>query len=106
MLKILDKSHQNVSKSLYLTIQSLGQANLEIYWKQIMTTLISLSKPSSFTEESQQLMETLILVAPLSDLTFNMDCIYKIIGRHYGKLKKHMREKLVRLYFELLVMGV
>lgn len=29
-----------------------------------------------------------------------------VIQKHYLKLRKHLREKLVRLYFELFIMGV
>ena len=35
-----------------------------------------------------------------------MTTIYNIIKKHYLKLKKNLREKLVRLYFELFIMAV
>lgn len=35
-----------------------------------------------------------------------MAAIYSVTTKHYTKLRKHLREKMVRLYFELFIMGV
>lgn len=47
-----------------------------------------------------------MIIAPLTHLQSNMANIYKIISKNYSKLKKHIREKLIKLYFEVFVMGI
>jgi hypothetical protein len=35
-----------------------------------------------------------------------MNTIFLIVSKHYTKLRRHLREKMVRLYFELFILGI
>lgn len=39
LLNLIDKSHENVRKSIYLILQSLGQNNLTIYHRKILNRI-------------------------------------------------------------------
>ena len=56
-----------------------------------MKAIGALPRASCFGEEALQLIETLMIVAPVAEIPFNMNCIQNIISRYYGGLKKYVR---------------
>lgn len=50
LLKLLDKSHENVSKSLYVTIQNLGEKNLSFYCYKIFEKIVELPRAACYCE--------------------------------------------------------
>ena len=71
-----------------------------------MERIVSLPRHQCYSEETIQLVETLLIVAPIINISKNLQKLYRIIENHYMKLKKDLQQKIVNLYFELFVLGV
>ena len=61
---------------------------MERLQQYMMQQILKISKTSLLIEEAFCLVESLILIAPLERLEYNLEILYKLIEKHYHKLKK------------------
>jgi hypothetical protein len=103
---LLQKCHENLSKSLFRTLQKVEEKNIELNREYLLQKIAALPRASCFNDEAFVLIKRIILATPPEDIQGSMATVLSFVSKHYQQLRASLQKEALTLYYDIYLMGI